>query len=98
MKKVQWYVRALDRRFSHHDDFLYRIELSNGASYEKAQEFNEMRHWFTNTFGPSVERELYWNFEKLERNVWAWHTDCKADYFLYLKSNKELALWKLRWT
>ena len=99
MYKVQWYLQPLDRRFTSAEYFNYRIEACNGVTSDKILEFNRMRQWFTDTFGPAMERDLNRYLPQTERKTWAWHVDVnKGTFLLYLSSSKELALWKLKWT
>ena len=59
--------------------------------------FNEWRMWAWETWGPSAERDSPFVRGWKDNPVWAWHTE-DNQLRLYLRSEKELNWFKLRWT
>ena len=97
--QLQWNVQSLDRRFTSHEYYKYRLHLFYGTTKERIVEFNNIRQWFTDTFGPAMERDFVRWLSESEQKTWAWHVDlARNEFALYLASDKELSLWKLRWT
>ncbi len=87
--KPQARLKRLDRRFAGGAEFDYCLDF---FGHDKGKYFCEMRNWFWETFGPSSELIFYADSDQ----VWAWITDGHRTR-IYIKSNKELEWYKLRW-
>lgn len=98
MNKNTFIIKKMDRRNIGHQFFNYsvsRFAFSN-------QLFYEMRNWCWQTWGPSKEmKDWVCDFYKTEALVaqntqWSWQND---EYYrrIYLASEQELVLFKLRW-
>lgn len=87
MKRVD--LKKLDRRFAGGAEFNYCLDFFGP---DKGKHFCEVRNWFWETFGPSSELIFYVDSDQ----VWAWITDGHRTR-IYIKSNKELEWYKLRW-
>lgn len=89
----------MDGRYNSAESFDYRLEAQFGTTTERIEEFNLMRQWFHDTFGAAMERDLNRWMTVDKKKKWAWHVDLnKSHFFLYIKSDPELALWTLKWT
>jgi len=85
----------LDGRHSGHEKWGYYIEpliYSSGARYKM---FHEWRKWCWNTYGESMERD-HAAQEQLRDYKWCWFV-YNGIYRIYLKSDKELNWFKIRW-
>ena len=81
--------KLLDGRFTGNELFQYRIDFNN----IQREQFKQIRNWCWETFGSSCELH-YLSVD--ENKVWAWTTDSYR-VRLYLKSDKEVNWYKLRW-
>lgn len=93
-------IIKLDRRHSSYPFMKYYVTPRGYYKEEKIERFIELRNWCWETYGPGVERKyitLHPTDTMLEsKNRWAWHTE--EDYTrIYLKSDAELTLFKLKW-
>ena len=87
--KVELIPQKLDKRYTGSHLFEYRIDFD----YPRREQFKQIRNWCWETFGPSCELNF---LSKGEEKVWAWTTDSYR-VRLYLKSDKEVNWYKLRW-
>jgi hypothetical protein len=87
--KVELRPQKLDGRYTGNHLFQYRIDFD----YRSREQFKQIRNWCWETFGPSCELNF---LTKDEEKVWAWTTDSYR-VRLYLKSDKEVNWYKLRW-
>ena len=83
------YLQKLDRRFAGGAEFEYCLDFFGP---DKGKHFCQVRNWFWETFGSSSELIFYVDSDQ----VWAWITDGHRTR-IYIKSNKELEWYKLRW-
>ena len=81
--------KLLDGRYTGNELFQYRIDFN----YIQREQFKQIRNWCWETFGPSCELHF---LAVDEIKVWAWTTDSYR-VRLYLKSDKEVNWYKLRW-
>jgi hypothetical protein len=81
--------KELDRRFTGGRQFMYCLDF---FGQDKGKHFCEVRNWFWATFGPSSELIFYVDSDQ----VWAWITDSYRTR-IYIRSDKELEWYKLRW-
>lgn len=106
-------IIKVDKRYRGAELFKYIVEpkyITNVTnSYRTYRNtFYEIRNWCWEIWGPSKELDLY-----LEDNVtsthgndlvlnqnqhWSWERTMKYKLRLYLKDDKELVLFKLRWS
>ena len=87
--------QVLDRRHKGHGTFVRRVQVL-GSSTDKVKNFNQLRVWCWETFGPSCERDSYCSAGMTSK--WAWHID--DDYyspFIYLSNSETESLFKLKW-
>ena len=62
---------------------------------EVVNSFTEWRKWAWESWGPSNERDFIWT---VTDPLWSWHVDVRTKaYRIYLKSDKELNWFTLRW-
>lgn len=104
MKTYQ--VRPMDRRFIGTGEWAWIVDVHGDISGPRNIShrliiFNQIRGWCWNTWGPSCERDLYLSILKNSSNRdlnphWAWNTEFNH-LSLYLKTDQELALLKLKW-
>lgn len=96
-------IVKLDKRHSGNQLFNYRIEF-NGDYRSRHENYCLIRQWCWNTFGPSLERDLYLKystsvFGNIMEPVWCFHYDHGFDRALvYLKGDKETTLLLLKWS
>jgi len=103
-------IKKLDARYNGSTWFKYLIEPgrfdprsiygSGINSYsqtrnEKNIVFSEIRKWCWETYGASVELGLY-NDNPLANQLWSWDTE-HSYLRIYLKGDKELVLFELKW-
>lgn len=96
-------ITTLDRRHTGFAEFKYFIKTKYDKRPSDAEhQFNELRKWCWETWGPSKELE-HWLKSSHDMNApcqnlhWAWHNDANANRRIYLKTDQELVLYKLRW-
>jgi hypothetical protein len=82
-------LKKLDRRYTGGAEFDYCLDFFGP---DKGKYFCQVRNWFWETFGPSSEMLYYDDSDQ----VWAWITDTYRTR-IYIRSNKELEWYKLRW-
>jgi hypothetical protein len=108
-------VTKLDRRNTWYQHFTHRVEVfrtsgnihtnhSHPARVQRMADFNVLRMWCWEQFGPSVET-MHWEELKitdqahLANDKWAWYINAHDSYrtFLYFADETALALFKLNW-
>jgi len=92
-------VIKLDKRYSGYTRFAYLIEPVTRDVYQSRQQINDWRDWCWSTFGPGMERDwacAMLHINKIPNAIWAWDTE-HGNKRIYLKSNAELVLFKLKW-
>ena len=82
-------LKDLDRRYTGGAQFNYCLDF---YGKDKGKHFCDVRNWFWQTYGPSSELIFY----RDSQQVWAWITDGYRTR-IYIKSNKELEWYRLRW-
>lgn len=92
--------KKIDRRYNGGNIYQYMIE-TNGSPYNLIVEiktFNEIRKWCEATWGYSYELHDAWAHGE-DYPIWTWANDSKSDKkrAIYLKTDKEYMLAKLRW-
>jgi hypothetical protein len=95
-------IRKTDKRHTGHEYFGYVLEIkSNLGKFDRQlrfSEFNEVRNWVWETYGPSCEREHWLNMNtRFPVNPhWCWHTEFN-ELKIYFSTDKEANWAKLRW-
>lgn len=93
-------ITKLDRRHSAFPFMRYYVIPQYSYKEARIERFIELRNWCWDTFGPGVERKyiiLHPTQDTLESiNAWCWHTE-QDQLRIYFKSDKELAVFKLKW-
>ena len=88
-------LEDLDRRHAGHDMFKCRVRVT-GLSEERMDQFHAIRVWCWENFGPSTERDTYAHIQP--NSPWAWHIDPNRYIpYIYLRTDKEEMLFKLKW-
>lgn len=82
-------LKDLDRRYTGGAQFNYCLDF---YGKDKGKHFCNVRNWFWQTYGPSSELIFY----RDSQQVWAWITDGYRTR-IYIKSDKELEWYRLRW-
>lgn len=96
-------IEKLDGRFVGHQYFKYRIYFSSVGKTNRFLQFVDIRNWLWDTYGSSSERDIILYLEDFKNTAfnkkWAWHVDDKSrdNVYIYLASDEELALFKLKW-
>ena len=95
-------VKKLDKRNNGYGKFKYSVHSTSLYS----QEFYEIRKWMWDTWGASKELKEWMLDSRLvpskaesiscQNEHWSWQNDDYARR-LYLRSDKELVLFRLRW-
>jgi len=97
MKKYRF--TKLDKRYNGHQKFKYSISPTAVPYLEQQQDFQELREWMWENYGPSMELE--WAMAQARANqteaIWAWDTEHKNKR-LYLRGDAELTFLKLKFT
>lgn len=90
-------VTRLDRRYNGHTKFKYSISLTAVPYLEQQRVFQELREWFWENYGPSMELE--WALAQANANetepIWAWDTE-HHNKRLYVRGDKELTFFQLK--
>jgi hypothetical protein len=97
--------KKIDRRYNGGNWYKYMVSFTHdslgyvGAVAETIQEFNQVRQWCIDTWGPSCELHDAWAISPTSGYpIWAWETDnSKGKRAIYLKTEQECILAKLRW-
>ena len=83
-------IRKLDRRCAAFGSFDFGINFVK----DEREKFVRIREWCWATYGPSTELENHWiNTD----SVWAWESN-QWNTRLYLRGDKELGYFKLKWS
>jgi hypothetical protein len=99
-------ITRLDRRYNGYTTFKYIVEVQGLDGRDaRIQKFKDLRAWLWETFGPGCELGFVrLNFaDHKEGDLiksderWAWDTEYKA-MRLYIKTDSELTLLKLKWS
>jgi hypothetical protein len=108
---MKYYVKKLDGRYAHNRHFDYCVEFSRNQF--GPVEFHTAMAWMIETYGYSAEvRDFMWIRSMLEKRqqfnvpnsnvpafinpLWSW-TNGSNNLRLYMKSEKELSFFKLKW-
>ena len=86
-------IQKLDNRFRGHEFFEFAIVFR----VEEIPQFVTAREWCWETMGPSTELENHW---VNTNHDWAWECNVstvRPTARIYLKSNKELVYFNLKW-
>lgn len=99
----------LDWRYRGKDNFDYRLEFLlrqfTVTSIVKFQNYQIMREWLWENYGPSCERDLYNQIyhgteqtKFAKRPNWAWHYDTTDNQpFIYIADQETLSHIQLKW-
>ena len=92
--KAPFRYRKLDRRNHLYPNFLHQIKMP-------VEQFLDVRDWCYTTWGPAVEY-IWWNEWGTKRNNVHWTFDTRTvgrtnNSAIYLHSDAELTLFKLKW-
>jgi hypothetical protein len=101
-------VKKLDKRYSGGDQFKYMIDLNQSrppsdtrvwpSSFnriDKIKEYVDIRIWAWQTWGESCEISSYIVLKK--EYLWSWDSD-HSNMRFYMKGDKELAWFQLKWS
>lgn len=99
-------IKKLDRRYKGHEHFQYYVKVSEATLPWNLTGmhtmYHTMREWCWSTWGASKELNE-WIFDldqtyipACQNEFWCWQND---EYFrrIYLRTDKEMMLFKLRW-
>ena len=89
---MDYKITKLDRRYNGYYMYEYFVEPWARDRLEAAQQLIALRNWCWETYGSSAELEY-----TKRGDTWAWESTYDKKR-IYLKSSKELMLFKLRWT
>jgi hypothetical protein len=96
-------AKKLDKRFNGGDRFKYMVDVSVSRASDgmwadrihKIEEYVNIRIWAWQTWGESCEISSYMTLRK--DYVWSWDS-AHDNMRVYLKSDKELAWFQLKWS
>ena len=105
--------KKIDRRYKGGSIYRYMVFITDTVDTtnrsKKIKMFNEIRQWCQDTWGPSYELHDAWALNRDEDwplwtayndhwPLWTWANDSKDEKrVIYLKTDKEYVLAKLRW-
>lgn len=91
--------KKIDRRYNGGTIYRYMILVNSRDLIEEIRTFNEIRKWCESIWGYSYELHDAWAWEVLhDYPLWTWANDSKdSKRAIYLKTDKEYMLAKLRW-
>lgn len=91
--------KKIDRRYNGGTIYRYMILVNSRVLIEEIRTFNEIRKWCESIWGYSYELHDAWAWEVLhDYPLWTWANDSKdSKRAIYLKTDKEYMLAKLRW-
>lgn len=103
---MHYEIIKLDGRFAGFDKFKYRVQFvkppynSQSLTFWETEIYNnfcKVRNWCIETYGSACERDMLQYVSINETNQWAWHVNLNnKDLYIYLQSDKELALLQLK--
>lgn len=93
--------KKIDRRYNGGSVYRYMVFITDTTNRsKKIKMFNEIRQWCHDTWGHSCELHDVWayTYDETSWPIWAWANDSKDEKrVIYLKTDKEYMLAKLRW-
>lgn len=93
-------IVELDWRFKGRKAFKYRVGLEDSMESSTPQLAKWLK-WAAETWGMSVPLDMFLSNTEFERNPhWVWHHYDSVTWkrlYLLLKSDQDLALFKLKW-
>lgn len=97
MKKYR--VTRLDKRYNGHTKFKYSITPTAVPLLEQRQEFQELREWLWENYGPSMELEWSMSLARISQTEprWAWDTE-HHNRRLYIRGDEELTFLELKFS
>jgi hypothetical protein len=103
---MKFEIKKTDRRHTGSQEWQYiaiiNQELYSGRAgrIDRMANLNKVRDWCWETYGPSCELEFWLavNSEKKEpvNEKWCWHTNYD-NFKIYLRTDKEVNWFKLKW-
>jgi hypothetical protein len=95
-------VLKIDNRYNGSHFAKYRIQLTTEGYKEIIDQWQTMRRWFWNTYGPSDEciyHRLFLRDGNDANPYWCWHHPGKFNQFYFmLAGDEELSLFKLKFS
>jgi hypothetical protein len=96
-------IKKLDKRYNGGEQFKYMVDVNysrpSNDTYltrvDKIKEYVEIRIWAWQTWGESCEISSYTTLKK--DYVWSWDSD-HSNMRFYMKGDKELAWFQLKWS
>jgi len=89
--------KKIDRRYNGGSIYRYMISVNSRDPIEEIKTFNEIRKWCESIWGDSYELHDAWAHGS-DWPIWTWANDSKdKKRAIYLKTDKECMLAKLRW-
>lgn len=92
--------KKIDRRYNGGTIYQYMLLVNSRNLIEEIRTFNKIRQWCESIWGYSYELHDAWAWEDLLHDypLWTWANDSKdKKRAIYLKTDKEYMLAKLRW-
>jgi hypothetical protein len=93
-------ITKLDRRYNGYRWFKYIVEVDIIDRHERIEKFKEIRAWLWDTLGPGSELDMCAitaaTGYKGIAEPWAWQTS-HGERRLYIKTDADLTLLKLKW-
>jgi len=92
-------LTKLDYRHNGKSMFDYRVQIL-GDRQQRFRNYSNIRQWCWETFGPSNELDIAISLRPTDGQPTAWAFQFGKEFqdnYIYLRSDKELALFKLKW-
>ena len=92
-------LKKLDRRMNGYGNFLYVVDYMYRPG--GLRNFVEVRKWCTDTFGPSVELDIWEDFDDLKNPKWSWERGEFGKSYrcrIFIADEKTASLFSLRWS
>lgn len=103
-RPVKFKFSKMDKRFTGYPEFNHCIDVMGGKFYvEVIENFNLLRNWCVETWGPSIERDDYLLVCNTHRGhsiilnpAWCFHT-AEHQHKIYLTGDAERVWAELKW-
>lgn len=90
--------KKIDRRYKGGGIYQYMLLVNSRNLIEEIRTFNEIRKWCESIWGDSYELHDVWASPSNDYPLWTWANNSKdKKRAIYLKSDKQYMLAKLRW-
>jgi hypothetical protein len=105
---MKFKITKLDGRYNGFEIFDYRLEFpygSPGGPRQRFYNYQEIRNWMWDNYGPSCERDLYTTLNPrsepryAQRSKWAWHYNITENApYIFVADDATLAHLQLKWS